>query len=183
MDFFDITKKYKLDGNKISFKLNGDFTGEIRGDHVIYGLEDIWVDRGGEIENIGIVTNYRISADSNLINTYKEVLSFNPLTILPKGYEGEIEGPFPNEITIENTFDFYVAVAIQKENYSSYFLINPNGGINFRYLLNGSYKIYYVYYNDKGSLYQGDDINVLNQKVQVTLKRVGGGNYNIKKIR
>ena len=170
----DIDIKYSIINDELEFSTyTFKFKGKITKDSTIKGKG-----RNGHYE----FTKIRVSNNQKLIDycNSKNIFSFSPLSVFPQ-YKNKFDGKLNSEINVINTFDFYVAVAVIGDNAASYFLAAPGGKVGFRLIPNGRYKIYYVYYNEPSSLYQGDNITVNNQKITITLEQVTGGNYNIRK--
>ncbi|MDR1347149.1 MAG: hypothetical protein LBJ63_01775 [Prevotellaceae bacterium] len=174
-NFISVYKKYTIINNEISFSISSYlYNGTLEDDSVIYG-KGTMLTEWGEKE---LKSNLQILTDPVLLANYNKVLSFNPFEILPNGYDGESEGPFSNEIYIQNKFNYYVAVGIYGEKYKFFHLLKPKGS-GLCLTPNGKYEMYFVYYNDKTKLRKGDNINIKNQNITVTLEKAVGGNYNI----
>ncbi|QQO07704.1 hypothetical protein [Breznakiella homolactica] len=175
--YIDANKKYTIAGNTISFKITGEYEGTLREDNIIYGSEStlfVWGERNVEM-------NFVQLADPELLNEFSEVLSVDMFSVFPKANETN-DGPFPSDVTFENTFDFYVAAVVLSDDYTFYHLMPPNGGTSFCRVNNGEYRIFYIYYDGSSSLYQGNNITVNNQEAKITLKNIAQGNYNIRKV-
>lgn len=172
----DVNKKYTLTGSTIGFRITGLYEGILNG-NTISGTENtefLWGSKSVEM-------NFSRLTDPELLKEYSEVLSVDLFSLFPEAPEPN-DGPFPSDIYFINTFDFYVAVLVLGDEYSFYHLLRPNDGSGFSRVNDGEYEIYYIYYNDSGSLYKGNNISVNNQEVTITLKNVPRGNYSIQKI-
>jgi hypothetical protein len=176
-NFISADEKYTIIDNTITFTIESySYKGTLKEDNIIYGKGTRRMAWGEQNLN----SNLHTLIDPALLANYKEVLSFNPFETLPKGYSDESEGRFSNEIYIQNKFDHYVAVGIYGEKYKFFHLLKPKTGSGLCYAPNGKYEIYFVYYNDKTNLRQGDNINIGNQNVTITLEKSVGGNYNVR---
>jgi hypothetical protein len=172
--YVGIEIRYNFNNDTLAYSLyTSDFKGKIGKDGTIKGKG-----RDGAVE----FTKLRKATNQKLIDylNSKKLFSFSPLSKLPL-LKNELSGKLNSQVNIINTFDSYVAIAIVGENAASYFVAGPSGGIGFRYIPNGNYQMYYVYYNEPEILYQGDNISVYNENITITLEMVASGNYNIRK--
>jgi len=87
-----------------------------------------------------------------------------------------------NEVRIKNPNVFTVTVGLRSGNQGKDFEVAANG-ISSVYVPNGGYKIYFIYSNKSGALFQGDDFSLDNHGIEIKIVRVVDGNYGIKQVK
>ena len=95
-------------------------------------------------------------------------------------FKVELKGQ--NEVRIKNPNVFTVTVGLRSGNQGKDFEVTANG-ISSVYVPNGGYKIYFIYSNKSGALFQGDDFYLDNHGIEIKIVKVVGGNYGIKQVK
>jgi len=87
-----------------------------------------------------------------------------------------------NEVRIVNPNPFAVSCGLRLGN-QGIDLDIPSLGQRSVYVPDGEYEIYFVYSNQLGALFQGDNFTLRGKGVQIQLVEVLDGNYSIKRVR
>ena len=86
-----------------------------------------------------------------------------------------------NIVSVSNPNEFNVRVGLRSGNEGMDFTVPANGAGSVS-MPNGSFDMYFQYSSDPLALYQGDSIRLHNTVVQISIERVIGGTYGIRKV-
>ena len=88
----------------------------------------------------------------------------------------------PNEVRVKNPNHFDVKVGLRDGDRGKNFEVAANGMASV-FVPNGAYKIYFIYSNKPGALFQGNDFSLNNNGIEIQIVKVVGGNYGIRQIK
>lgn len=94
-------------------------------------------------------------------------------------YAGDLVGM--NPITVRNPNGFSVVAGIRSGPLGKNVAIQSNG-YNTVCVPNGTYDIYFVYSSNPDAMFQGDGFTLNNNRVEIHIVKVLGGNYHIRQI-
>jgi hypothetical protein len=86
-----------------------------------------------------------------------------------------------NEVRIINPGPMNVEVRVRSGELGREFEVRPHDQASI-YLPKGNYEIYFVYPNKPNALFQGNNISLGPNGIEITLEKVANGNYEIKEV-
>jgi HEAT repeat protein len=86
-----------------------------------------------------------------------------------------------NSVYVSNPNEFDVRVGIRCGNRGHDFVV-PSGGESMFSVPDGSFDIYFQYSSDLLTLFQGDQISLRGNSIEIRIQKVSGGNYHIRKV-
>jgi hypothetical protein len=86
-----------------------------------------------------------------------------------------------NIVSVSNPNEFEVRVGLRSGNGGMDFMVPANGTGSVS-MPDGSFDVYFQYSSDPLALYQGDSIRLHNTVVEISIVKVIGGTYGIRKV-
>jgi HEAT repeat protein len=125
------------------------------------------------------------SQPQNVQQTMVKILTEMGYDLLPPkwpAYSTELSG-YGSTISVKNPNDFAVRVGLRSGNLGKDFKVPPQKTISIGVPSGFSYSIYFQYSHDLLGVYQGDSFTLYDRNIiRISIVKVAGGNYNIRKV-